>query len=58
VLAKIEADKAGYEEGILLDQVGNVCEGTGENLFVVKGRRHRDAAVHVRRSSAASTARR
>jgi branched-chain amino acid aminotransferase len=36
VLAKIEADKAGYEEGILLDQSGNVCEGTGENLFLVK----------------------
>jgi branched-chain amino acid aminotransferase len=36
VLAKIEADKAGYEEAILLDQVGNVSEGTGENLFVVK----------------------
>src|SRR3954467_2722243 len=36
VLAKIEADKAGYEEGILLDQSGNVCEGTGENLFVVR----------------------
>ena len=36
VLAKIEADKAGYEEGILLDQHGYVCEGTGENLFVVK----------------------
>ncbi len=36
VLAKIEADKAGYEEGILLDQRGFVCEGTGENLFVIK----------------------
>jgi branched-chain amino acid aminotransferase len=36
VLAKIEADKAGYEEGILLDQRGMVCEGTGENLFIVK----------------------
>jgi branched-chain amino acid aminotransferase len=36
VLAKIEADKAGYEEGILLDQNGYVCEGTGENLFIVK----------------------
>jgi branched-chain amino acid aminotransferase len=36
ILAKIEADKAGYEEGILLDQRGLVCEGTGENLFVVK----------------------
>jgi branched-chain amino acid aminotransferase len=36
VLAKIEADKRGYEEGLLLDQRGFVCEGTGENLFVVK----------------------
>jgi branched-chain amino acid aminotransferase len=36
VLAKIESEKAGYEEGILLDQHGFVCEGTGENLFVVK----------------------
>ena len=36
MLAKIEADKAGYEEAILLDQRGCVCEGTGENLFVVK----------------------
>ena len=36
VLAKIEADKAGYEEGILLDQRGFVCEGTGENLFIIK----------------------
>jgi len=39
VLAKIESHKAGYEEGILLDQRGFVCEGTGENLFVVKGGR-------------------
>jgi branched-chain amino acid aminotransferase len=36
VLAKIEADKAGYEEAILLDGRGYVCEGTGENLFLVK----------------------
>jgi branched-chain amino acid aminotransferase len=36
VLAKVEADKAGYEEGILLDQRGMVCEGTGENLFVIR----------------------
>ena len=36
VLAKVEADKAGYEEGILLDQRGFVCEGTGENLFIIK----------------------
>jgi branched-chain amino acid aminotransferase len=36
ILAKIESQQAGYEEGILLDQSGNVCEGTGENLFIVK----------------------
>jgi branched-chain amino acid aminotransferase len=36
VLAKIEATKAGYEEAILLDENGHVCEGSGENLFVVK----------------------
>jgi branched-chain amino acid aminotransferase len=37
VLAKIEAEKSGYEEAILLDDHGRVCEGTGENVFVVKG---------------------
>ena len=36
VLAKIESHKAGYEEGILLDDKGHVCEGTGENLFLVR----------------------
>jgi branched-chain amino acid aminotransferase len=36
VLAKIESMKAGYEEAIMLDQRGVVCEGTGENVFVVK----------------------
>jgi branched-chain amino acid aminotransferase len=36
VLAKIESVKAGYEEAILLDRHGHVCEGTGENIFVIK----------------------
>ena len=36
VLAKIESHKAGYEEAILLDEHGNVCEGTGENVYVVR----------------------
>jgi branched-chain amino acid aminotransferase len=36
VLAKIESHKAGYEEGILLDQHGFVSEGTGENIYVVR----------------------
>lgn len=35
VLAKIEATKAGYEEAILLDSHGFVCEGSGENVFAV-----------------------
>jgi branched-chain amino acid aminotransferase len=42
VLAKIESHKAGYEEGILLDDQGFVCEGTGENLFIV-----RDGRIHT-----------
>src|SRR6201990_965942 len=37
VLAKIEATKAGYQESILLDSHGFVSEGSGENIFVVKG---------------------
>jgi branched-chain amino acid aminotransferase len=36
VLAKIEAQKSGYEEAILLDDKGYVCEGTGENIYVVR----------------------
>jgi branched-chain amino acid aminotransferase len=36
VLAKIEATKAGYQEALLLDHVGNICEGTGENIFMVR----------------------
>jgi len=35
VLAKVESLKAGYEEAILLDDHGHVCEGTGENVYVV-----------------------
>src|SRR5919107_608009 len=36
ILAKIESHKAGYEEAILLDDKGLVCEGSGENIFVVR----------------------
>jgi len=32
-----EAALAGYEEAILLDTEGYVCEGAGENIFIVKG---------------------
>jgi branched-chain amino acid aminotransferase len=34
-LAKIETERAGYEEGILLDRRGMLSEGTGENVFLV-----------------------
>ena len=42
VLAKIESHKSGYEEAILLDDKGDVCEGSGENVFVV-----RDGVLHT-----------
>jgi branched-chain amino acid aminotransferase len=35
-LAKVEALRAGYEEAVLLNEHGNVAEGSGENIFVVK----------------------
>ncbi|HEY8467707.1 MAG TPA: branched-chain amino acid transaminase [Solirubrobacterales bacterium] len=36
ILAKTESAKAGYDEAILLDEHGHVCEGSGENVFVVR----------------------
>ncbi len=36
VLAKIEAVKSNYDEAILLDDNGYVCEGTGENVYIVR----------------------
>lgn len=36
VLAKMEAKREGYSEGILLDHCGYVAEGSGENLFLVR----------------------
>jgi branched-chain amino acid aminotransferase len=36
ILAKTEATKCGYDEAILLDERGFVCEGSGENIFVVR----------------------
>ena len=35
ILAKTESAKAGYDEAILLDERGFVCEGSGENIFVI-----------------------
>lgn len=36
ILAKREAKFAGYDEAIMLDPQGYVCEGTGENIFIVR----------------------
>ncbi len=39
ILAKVETQKAGYQEAILLNEQGMVADGSGENIFVVKGGR-------------------
>ena len=35
-LAKMEAIRSGYDEAIMLDVQGNVGEGSGENIFIVR----------------------
>lgn len=35
-LARVEANQHGYVEAIMLNEAGFVCEGTGENIFVVR----------------------
>lgn len=35
ILAKTESANAGYDEAVLLDERGFVCEGSGENIFVI-----------------------
>jgi len=37
ILAKIEANNVGVDEAIILSTQGYLCEGTAENIFVVKG---------------------
>ena len=37
MLALQEALGKGYDEAIMLDSAGNVAEGSGENVFIVKG---------------------
>jgi branched-chain amino acid aminotransferase len=41
-LIKMEAIKNGYSEGIALDSLGFVSEGSGENIFLIK-----DGVVHT-----------
>ncbi len=39
ILAKTEATLAGFDEAIILNQDGHVCEGSGENIFILMGGR-------------------
>jgi len=36
ILAKLEAKQHGYAEAVMLNEAGLVCEGTGENIFIVR----------------------
>ena len=56
MLAKIEADKAGYEEAILLDEPRLRLRGHRREPVHRQGRRHRHAGLQPSTSSAASTA--
>ena len=42
VLARREASKSGFDESVLLDPLGFVAEGSGENIFIVK-----DGVIHT-----------
>ena len=52
----MEALADGYSEGIALDVSGNISEGSGQNIFIVRDGVHLHAAARLRRSSAASRA--
>jgi len=36
-LAKTDAMRSGYDEAVVLNSQGHVCEGSAENIFVVRG---------------------
>jgi len=36
ILAKIEANEKGADEAVILDTHGNISEGSGDNIFIVK----------------------
>jgi branched-chain amino acid aminotransferase len=38
-LAKTEALMSGYDEAILLNEQGNIAEGSGENIFIIRGKK-------------------
>ena len=47
ILAKIEGIQAGADEVLMLDSSGTVAEGSGQNIFVVKGRTVRTPPAHA-----------
>jgi len=46
-MAKLEANVAGADEALMLDAGGHVAEGTGQNIFVVKGDTVRTPPLHA-----------
>lgn len=47
IMAKISAVNLGYPEVIMLNKEGYVCEGTGDNLFLVRGGKLITPATHL-----------
>lgn len=47
IMAKISAINQGYPEVIMLNKEGYVCEGTGDNIFIVKNGKVITPAVHL-----------
>ena len=47
ILARIEGINSGADEVLMLDSAGHVAEGSGENIFVVKGGRLRTPPAHA-----------
>lgn len=39
ILARLEAKEAGFDDAVMLNSKGQVCESTVSNIFLVKGRR-------------------
>lgn len=39
ILAKMEAVNAGFDESIMLNETGDIAEGPGENIFIVKDKK-------------------
>lgn len=47
ILARIEVVQAGAHEGLMLNHLGYVAEGTGDNVFIVRGGVLRTPPAHV-----------